>query len=273
MTNKELADLLLPGVDSDISKYEEKYPERNLKEGAIVTRFAPSPTGFVHMGSLFQSFISRKVANDTEGIFFLRVEDTDQKRLVENSVKGIVSDLKNFNIEIDEGMLSEEEEKGTYGPYMQSLRKEIYQSFVKYLIEQGKAELVDEAYDKYLDPAKTPIPLMPIYEKEVFEAIKEAGGYVSLAHPTSLKLDLENLKEYIKYLKSIGLDSIEVYHSQQKRKYSNHLIKIAKELELYTSGGSDYHGPIVKPRVHLGLDKGYCPQKVLTLQDKIVKNK
>jgi len=141
------------------------------------------------------------------------------------------------------------------------------------LIEQGKAELVDEAYDKYLDPAKTPIPLMPIYEKEVFEAIKEAGGYVSLAHPTSLKLDLENLKEYIKYLKSIGLDSIEVYHSQQKRKYSNHLIKIAKELELYTSGGSDYHGPIVKPRVHLGLDKGYCPQKVLTLQDKIVKNK
>ena len=139
MTNKELADLLLPGVDSDISKYEEKYPERNLKEGAIVTRFAPSPTGFVHMGSLFQSFISRKVANDTEGIFFLRVEDTDQKRLVENSVKGIVSDLKNFNIEIDEGMLSEEEEKGAYGPYMQSLRKEIYQSFVKYLIEQGKA--------------------------------------------------------------------------------------------------------------------------------------
>ena len=84
MTNKELADLLLPGVDSDISKYEEKYPERNLKEGAIVTRFAPSPTGFVHMGSLFQSFISRKVANDTEGIFFLRVEDTDQKREIEN---------------------------------------------------------------------------------------------------------------------------------------------------------------------------------------------
>ena len=109
MTNKELADLLLPGVDSDISKYEKKYPARDLGEKAVVTRFAPSPTGFVHMGSLFQSFISRKVASDTNGVFFLRVEDTDQKRLVENSVKGIVDDLRNFEIEIDEG-------KGTLRP-------------------------------------------------------------------------------------------------------------------------------------------------------------
>lgn len=143
----------------------------------------------------------------------------------------------------------------------------------KALIEQGKAIGVDEAYDKYLDPAKTPIPLMPIYEEEVFQAIKDAGGYVSLAHPTSLKLDLETLKGYIEYLKSVGLDSIEVYHSQQKRKYSNKLIKIANELDLYTSGGSDYHGPVVKPRVHLGLDKGHGKQKVLTLKDKILKNK
>ncbi len=139
MTNKELADLLLPGVDSDIQKYEEMYPKRQLGEKAVVTRFAPSPTGFVHMGSLFQSFISRKVASDTNGVFFLRVEDTDQKRLVENSVKGIVDDLKNFEIEIDEGMINEEEEKGLYGPYIQSKRKDIYQSYVKYLLEQGKA--------------------------------------------------------------------------------------------------------------------------------------
>ncbi len=139
MTNKELADLLLPGVDSDISKYEKKYPARDLGEKAVVTRFAPSPTGFVHMGSLFQSFISRKVASDTNGVFFLRVEDTDQKRLVENSVKGIVDDLRNFEIEIDEGMLNEEEEKGLYGPYIQSKRKDIYQSYVKYLLEQGNA--------------------------------------------------------------------------------------------------------------------------------------
>ncbi len=139
MTNKELADLLLPGVDSDISKYEKIYPERNLGEKAIVTRFAPSPTGFVHMGSLFQSFISRKVASDTNGVFFLRIEDTDQKRLVENSVRGIVDDLHNFEIELDEGMIDEDKEKGSYGPYLQSKRKDIYQSFVKYLLEQGKA--------------------------------------------------------------------------------------------------------------------------------------
>ena len=114
---------------------------------------------------------------------------------------------------------------------------------------------------------------MPIYEEEVFQAIKEAGGYVSLAHPTSLRLNLETLKEYINYLKKQGLDSIEVYHSEQKRKYSKYLIKLAQELDLYTSGGSDYHGPLVKPRVHLGLDKGLNPPKVLTLQDKILKNK
>ena len=101
------------------------------------------------------------------------------------------------------------------------------------LISKGKAISIKEAYDKYLDPAKRQIPLIPIYEEEVFCSIKEAGGYVSLAHPTSLRLDIETLKEYISYLKSIGLDSIEVYHSEQKRQYSNYLIKIAKELDLY----------------------------------------
>ena len=98
MTNKELADLLLPNVSSDISYYENKYPSRNLKDGAVVTRFAPSPTGFVHMGSLFAAFIEKKAASDTGGIFFLRIEDTDQKREVENGVTGIINDLKNFDI-------------------------------------------------------------------------------------------------------------------------------------------------------------------------------
>lgn len=139
MTSKELADLLLPTVNSDISIYENKYPKRDLKEGAMVVRFAPSPTGFVHMGSLFTSLICRKVATDTNGVFYLRVEDTDQKRQVEDGIKGIVDDLKNFKIEIDEGPINEEEEKGQYGPYIQSHRKDIYQSYVKYLIEEGKA--------------------------------------------------------------------------------------------------------------------------------------
>ncbi len=139
MTNKELADLLLPNVSSDISYYENKYPSRNLKDGAVVTRFAPSPTGFVHMGSLFAAFIEKKAASDTGGIFFLRIEDTDQKREVENGVTGIINDLKNFDIIVDEGMISENDEVGSYGPYIQSKRKDIYQCYAKHLIEKGLA--------------------------------------------------------------------------------------------------------------------------------------
>ena len=124
MDYKDLANLIFPEA-KEISYYEEKYPERNLAEGAIVTRFAPSPTGFVHIGGLYQGLIARKLANQTGGVFFLRVEDTDQKREVE--------------FEPDEGMISENKGKGNYGPYKQSQRKEIYQAYAKYLIEQGKA--------------------------------------------------------------------------------------------------------------------------------------
>ena len=138
MTYKELADLIFPNA-KEISYYEEKYPERKLEEGAIVTRFAPSPTGFVHIGGLYQALVARTVAKKTNGVFFLRVEDTDQKREIENGVTGIVNSLRDFDMEPDEGMISDTEEIGNYGPYKQSLRKEIYQSYAKYLLEQGKA--------------------------------------------------------------------------------------------------------------------------------------
>ena len=138
MTYKELADLIFPNV-KEIKYYEEKYPERNLEEGAVVTRFAPSPTGFVHIGGLYQALVARTVAKKTNGVFFLRVEDTDQKREVENGVTGIVNSLKDFDMGPDEGMISDTEEIGNYGPYKQSLRKVIYQSYAKYLLEQGKA--------------------------------------------------------------------------------------------------------------------------------------
>ena len=137
MTNKEYADILLPNVKHDASYYEKLYKPRDLKESAVVTRFAPSPTGFVHMGSLLTSFISEKAARDTDGIFYLRIEDTDQKREVENGIAGIVEDLKNFDITFDEGPI--DEEKYLYGPYIQSKRKDIYQAFAKKLIEEGNA--------------------------------------------------------------------------------------------------------------------------------------
>jgi len=138
MDYKDLANLIFPNV-KEISYYEEKYPERNLPEGAIVTRFAPSPTGFVHIGGLYQALVARTVAQKTGGVFFLRVEDTDQKREVENGVTGIVNSLKDFDMAPDEGMISDTEEIGNYGPFKQSLRKEIYQAYAKYMIELGKA--------------------------------------------------------------------------------------------------------------------------------------
>lgn len=139
MTHKDLADLIFPNITKTVEDYEKMYPERELPEGAMVTRFAPSPTGFVHMGSLLASFISRKAAKDTNGVFYLRIEDTDQKREVENGIEGIVSDLSNFQINIDEGALSRSESIGNYGPYIQSERKEIYQAFIKHLLELGLA--------------------------------------------------------------------------------------------------------------------------------------
>lgn len=139
MTNKDLADLIFPNITKTIEDYEKMYPKRDLPESAVVTRFAPSPTGFVHMGSLLASFIERKAAKDTNGIFYLRIEDTDQERKVENGIEGITTDLKNFGITIDEGALSETEEIGAYGPYIQSKRKEIYDAFIKYFLENGMA--------------------------------------------------------------------------------------------------------------------------------------
>ena len=139
MTNKELADLIYPNTSSDVSIYEIKYPERNLPEGAVVSRFAPSPTGFVHMGSLLSAFVESFVPKTTNGVFYLRIEDTDGKRTVENGINGIIKDLKDFEINIDEGVLSDTESIGNYGPYIQSQRKEIYESYAKKLIEEGLA--------------------------------------------------------------------------------------------------------------------------------------
>lgn len=139
MDYKKLGNILFPKVSMSVSDIEKRYPKRNLKEGARVTRFAPSPTGFVHMGSLLSAFEDYKFAKDTDGVFYLRIEDTDQKRSVENGISGIVRDLANFGITPDEGMLSETESIGEYGPYIQSERKEIYHVYAKHLVELGLA--------------------------------------------------------------------------------------------------------------------------------------
>ena len=138
MGYKELADLIFPDA-KDISYYEEKYPERDLKEGAVVTRFAPSPTGFVHIGGLYQSLVAKKIAKQTDGVFFVRIEDTDQKREVENGVSEILTSLKEYDLSPDESLNEDGTDNGNYGPYIQSKRKDIYQAYAKSLLEKGLA--------------------------------------------------------------------------------------------------------------------------------------
>ncbi len=134
-----LAELLLPDIDKEPAFYEDKYPVRNLGEGVRVTRVAPSPTGYLHLGTLFVSLINRLVADSTGGVFFTRIEDTDKKREVQGGIADIISGLKHFGIKIDEGFVSPTEGSGIYGPYKQSERAEIYQCYAKALIKQGLA--------------------------------------------------------------------------------------------------------------------------------------
>lgn len=139
MSNNELADLIFPNITKTIEDYDKEYPRRNLKDGAIVTRYAPSPTGFIHIGALLASFTGKTFASQTDGVFFLRIEDTDTKRTVDNGILEIINGLKEFEVTFDEGPISETESNGNYGPYIQSERREIYQAFVKHLIREGKA--------------------------------------------------------------------------------------------------------------------------------------
>ena len=205
MDYKDLANLIYKDA-KNIEYYEEKYPERNLEEGAIVTRFAPSPTGFVHLGSLYQVVIAKKVAEQTNGVFFLRIEDTDQEREVENGVTNIINSLHDFGLNPDEGMTSETNESGKYGPYKQSLRKEIYQAYAKYLIEQGKAYpcfCSEEEIDK-------------IRKKQ--EAAKIRPGYYGIwAKCRNYTVEemiqkIKNGEKYIIRLKSPGNESRKIKH-------------------------------------------------------------
>lgn len=138
MTNKDLAELIFPNITKTVEDYETMYPVRNLKEGAKVTRFAPSPTGYIHLGGFYQAIIDYVMAKKSGGVFYLRIEDTDQKREVKEATTLILKTLKHYNIIPDE-YEADGEVYGNYGPYVQSERKEIYHAFIKRLIELGRA--------------------------------------------------------------------------------------------------------------------------------------
>lgn len=139
MTKKDLADLMYPNVTLTIEDLEKKYPKRDLPEGAIVSRYAPSPTGFVHMGNMLSCFIESFLPLKTNGVFYLRIEDTDQKREVEGGITNIINSIKSLGINYNEGVISETEQHGEYGPYIQSERRDIYDVFAKYMIENDMA--------------------------------------------------------------------------------------------------------------------------------------
>ena len=205
MDYKELADLIFPNA-KEIEYYEEMYPERSLEEGAFVTRFAPSPTGFMHIGGLFGAIIDKKLAEQSNGVFILRIEDTDQKREVENGINQIVDSLKDFGIVSDEGMISETESKGSYGPYKQSERKDIYQAYAKSLIERGLA------YPCFC----TPEEIEEIRQKQ--EAAKIRPGYYGVwAKCRNLPIDevaekIKNGEKYIIRFKSQGREDRKIKH-------------------------------------------------------------
>lgn len=135
MDYNALAELIFPDVTKTTDYYENLYPQRNLPEGAKVTRFAPSPTGFVHFGGLFPVLVGERLAHQSGGVFYLRIEDTDSKREVEGAEYDLIKVFENFGINFDESIVKE----GKYGPYRQSERREIYRTYAKELVKQGKA--------------------------------------------------------------------------------------------------------------------------------------
>ena len=138
-----LAELLFPNIKESPEEIEAKFPPRNLPEGAKVTRFAPSPTGFVHFGGLFPSTVGERLAHQSGGVFYLRIEDTDAKREVEGAAEGLIKTLSKYGINFDEGAILDENgnitDHGIYGPYKQSRRGAIYQVYAKKLVLEGKA--------------------------------------------------------------------------------------------------------------------------------------
>lgn len=135
MDYNALAELLFPDVTKTPDYYEGLYPERQLPEGAKVTRFAPSPTGFVHFGGLYPVLVGERLAHQSGGVFYLRIEDTDSKREVEGAEYDLIKVFENFGINFDESIVKE----GQYGPYRQSERREIYRTYAKELVKNGKA--------------------------------------------------------------------------------------------------------------------------------------
>lgn len=194
---EKLAQLLFPNTDKTPEFYEELYPQRELPEGAKVTRFAPSPTGFLHFGNLYTMLVAYRIAKNSNGVFYVRVEDTDNKRKVDGAIGVMLKSLASYGIEADEGVIGENEENGAYGPYYQSKRKDIYQAYAKHLVEQGLA------YPCFCSPEE----LDEIRNQQENEPQKGYWGKWAKCRNLSydeIKTNIESGKEWTLRLKSPG---------------------------------------------------------------------
>lgn len=194
MNYKELAELLYPEVTTTIEDLEKMYPERNLPEGAEVCRFAPSPTGRMHMGNMYAAFIPEVFAHQSNGVFILRIEDTDEKRSIENGIEHIVNDLGEFNYIIDESPVTD----GNYGPYKQRDRLNIYHTVAKYLVSIGRA------YPCFCTEEE--LTEMRTHQEEIKDRIGYYGHYAKCRNLSmeEIKKHLENKDKWVLRLKSMG---------------------------------------------------------------------
>ena len=194
MNYKELAELLYPEVTTTIEDLEKMYPERNLPEGAEVCRFAPSPTGRMHMGNMYAAFIPEVFAHQSKGVFILRIEDTDEKRSIENGIEHIVNDLGEFNYIIDESPVT----GGNYGPYKQRDRLNIYHTVAKYLVSIGRA------YPCFCTEEE--LTEMRTHQEDIKDRIGYYGHYAKCRNLSmeEIKKHLENKDKWVLRLKSMG---------------------------------------------------------------------
>ncbi|MBR3645529.1 MAG: glutamate--tRNA ligase, partial [Lachnospiraceae bacterium] len=184
MNYEELAEVLFPEITTSREDIENMFPDRDLPAGAKVTRIGPSPTGFVHLGNLYNAIIGERLAHQSNGVFYLRIEDTDNKREVPGAVETVINAMKYFSVVFDEGAVADGD-NGNYGPYRQRQRKNIYQTFAKWLTQQGMT------YPCFL----TEEELTAIREKQVAEKL-DIGIYGEYA-AKNRNLTIDEIKEKI----------------------------------------------------------------------------
>ncbi|HAQ63998.1 MAG TPA: glutamate--tRNA ligase [Ruminococcaceae bacterium] len=237
MTDYErIAELLFGHIDKTVAFFEEKYPPRALKEGARVTRFAPSPTGYLHMGGLFGALTDILTAKSTGGISMLRIEDTDKKREVGDGVSAILDGFAAFGLDFDEGVCSDGGEKGEYGPYTQSKRVEIYQTVAKQLVKEGKA------YPCFL----TAEELNEIRTQQEKEGALFAGCYGKWAKHRDLSFDeiksrIDSGEKYVVRFRSDGDENKRIFFDDIIRGKIEMPENIIDEVLLKSDGVPTYH--------------------------------